>query len=317
VIGDRDPHHRRGVLLALVVTVLWSSSWVIIRFGLDDEGLRPLTFAGMRYGVAAVILGLVVVSRAPARRAIAALGLRELGVLAALGVVFYTLTQGAQFVALDNQPAATTSLVLSMTPLVVAVIAGRSLGERPRTRQVIGGLLVAGGATLYFAGSLRATAIGMAAAGVALASNVGASLIGRLVNRNTSTRPLVTTTVSMAIGAALLSAIGLGVEGIPAVSVRAAVIVGWLAAVNTALAFTLWNHSLRHLSATESAVINNTMLIQIALLAWLFLGETPGAVQIVGITLVTAGIIGSQLGSTITRSSAYERRDAAGSDSPR
>jgi drug/metabolite transporter (DMT)-like permease len=40
----------------------------------------------------------------------------------------------------------------------------------------------------------------------------------------------------------------------------------------------------------ESASINNTMLIQIALLAWLFLGEAPGAFGLLGIALVSLGI---------------------------
>ena len=58
-------------------------------------------------------------------------------------------------------------------------------------------------------------------------------------------------------------------------SLRAVVIILWLAVVNTAFAFTLWNFSLRHLGAGESAVINNTMLLQIALLGWIFLDEIP------------------------------------------
>ncbi|MBK5266459.1 MAG: EamA family transporter, partial [Acidimicrobiia bacterium] len=60
----------------------------------------------------------------------------------ALGVVMYALTQGAQFVAIDNQPAATTSLVLSLTPLLVAGFAAISLGEIPAGRQVVGAVLV-------------------------------------------------------------------------------------------------------------------------------------------------------------------------------
>ena len=42
-------------LLAVVVTALWSSSWVLIRSGLDEVE-APLTFAGLRYGLAAVAL---------------------------------------------------------------------------------------------------------------------------------------------------------------------------------------------------------------------------------------------------------------------
>ena len=61
--------------------------------------------------------------------------------------------------------------------------------------------------------------------------------------------------------------------------------------VNTAFAFTLWNQTLQHLSATESSVVNNTMLIQIALLAWIFLDEAPGGLQIVGILIVSTGVL--------------------------
>ena len=57
-----------------------------------------------------------------------------------------------------------------------------------------------------------------------------------------------------------------------------------------ALAFTLWNLSLRRLTAIESAGINNTMLIQIALLAWVFLGEAPGIMGLLGIATVSAGV---------------------------
>ena len=282
------------MILAVIVTVLWSSSWVIVRIGLDDEGLEPVTFAGLRYVTAALILMAVVLARPAARRNLASLRRGDLGRLTALGVVFYTLTQGAQFVALDHQPAATTSLMLAMTPLAVAAVSGRSTGERATPAQIGGAMLVTAGAIAYFSGSLGATAVGMAAAGIGLGSNVAGSVLGRVVNRAQHTTPLVTTAVSMSIGAAVLVVTGLLVEGTPTLSGRALVIIAWLAVVNTALAFTLWNASLRHLTATESALINNTMLVQIALLAWLFLSETPSPIQVVGIVAVSAGVVWSQ-----------------------
>ena len=103
---------RLGALgAALVVTFLWSSSWILIRWGLDDEALRPLTFAALRYGLAAVMLGAWVVGRPALRRSASRLDRRTAFGLLALGVVFYAVTQGAQFVAIDSQPAATTSVV--------------------------------------------------------------------------------------------------------------------------------------------------------------------------------------------------------------
>ncbi len=93
----------------------------------------------------------------------------------------------------------------------------------------------------------------------------------------------------MGVGAALLLAAGLATEPLPAITLQGAAISLWLALVNTAVAFSLWNHTLRTLTATESAAINNTMTVQIALLAWLFLGERIGAWQIAGLLMAVVG----------------------------
>ena len=45
----------------------------------------------------------------------------------------------------------------------------------------------------------------------------------------------------------------------------------------TVVAFVLWNRALGELSATEAGLINNAMLPQIAILAWIFLDEALGA----------------------------------------
>jgi drug/metabolite transporter (DMT)-like permease len=64
-----------------------------------------------------------------------------------------------------------------------------------------------------------------------------------------------------------------------------------LAVVNTAFAFTLWNHTLRTLSAVESSVINSLMMPQIAILAFVFLEETLSAKEIWGLILVGIGVL--------------------------
>ena len=297
--GDRHLSHLAAVGIALLVTVLWSSSWILIRWGLDDEGLEPITFAALRYGLAAaIVVGWFLLRGRAQRPPLTPMSRPALYRILLLGLVMYALTQGAQFVAIDNQPAATTSLVLSMTPLLVAGFAVGSLGEIPTRPQVLGAVMVIAGAWLYFSGDLGATTVGMIAALVGLGANVAASLLGRHVNREDRTSPLLVTALSMSVGAVALAGAGLALEGLPAVSLRAWLIIGWLAVVNTAVAFTLWNLSLKRLSAVESAGINNTMIIQIAILAWVFLDEPLGAVEVVGILLVSVGVFFTQ---TITR----------------
>jgi drug/metabolite transporter (DMT)-like permease len=282
--------HTRALLLALFVTMLWASSWVLIRWGLDDEGLRPVTFAGIRYLIAAALLAVIAAATPSARSAMTGMGRKTWASLVTLGLVFVALAQGAQFVAIDSQPAATTSLVLSLTPLLVAGVSTALLGERPTARQVLGAALIVIGAIAYFSGDLGFTGVGMLAAGVGLLANAAGALIGRAVNRDRSLPPLVVTVVSMGVGAMALVVGGVAVEGWPTLSARAWLIVIWLAVVNTALAFTLWNRSLQLLSATESTAINNTMLIQIGLLAWVFLDEVPGILDVLGMVAVSAGV---------------------------
>lgn len=45
----------KAVLLALFVTFLWSTSWVLIKLGLQAS-LPPVTFAGLRYTLAFLCL---------------------------------------------------------------------------------------------------------------------------------------------------------------------------------------------------------------------------------------------------------------------
>ena len=61
--------------------------------------------------------------------------------------------------------------------------------------------------------------------------------------------------------------------------------------VNTALAFVLWNHALERMKAFELAILQNTMLIQIGILAWAFLGEELTAPKITAMVMAFAGII--------------------------
>jgi drug/metabolite transporter (DMT)-like permease len=286
--------HRAATWQALFVTFLWSTSWVLIRWGLDGEELPPLTFAGLRYALAAVLVVAFVLLRRPPAAGRPSLDARTLSRLAVLGVLLITLAQGAQFVALAHQPAATTSLVLGLTPLFVAVVGTVALREAPSPRQLLGVLLVVVGAALFAVGDLWATGVGMLAALVGLASNGSASILGREVNRSARLSPAVVTAVSMAVGAVLLLGIGLIVEGVPTLTVEAWLLIGWLAVVNTAFAFTLWNRSLQRLSAVESASIADTMIVQVALLAWLLLGEWPGLAGLAGIVVVSIGVLLAQ-----------------------
>lgn len=286
--------HLVAVGQALLVTFLWSTSWVLIKLGLEE--IPALTFAGLRYTIAFFVLILLALSSAERRSALRSLSLRRWVELGVLGAIFYTLTQGAMFIALEHVPAISLTLILSFTPAVVALMAIPWLGERPRRIQWIGMVLFLLGVTIYFApagATLRV--IGLTAGLTCLVANAVSTLMGRAINRRGDLHPLVVTTVSMGFGSLGLLAIGTAVQGLPALGGRSWTIVLWLAVVNTAFAFTLWNHTMRRLTAIESSIINNTMTIQIALLAWLFLGESLDRRGALGLALAVVGALLVQL----------------------
>jgi drug/metabolite transporter (DMT)-like permease len=121
--------HLTAVLLALFVTFLWSTSWILIKIGLKAE-LPPITFAGIRYTLAFLcILPLVLFNREH-RQTIRELLKPKWMELIILGVVYYTLTQGAQFVGLSLLPASTLTLLLNFSPIFIALYSMFNMHER-------------------------------------------------------------------------------------------------------------------------------------------------------------------------------------------
>lgn len=300
--------HVGAVGQALFVTFLWSTSWVLIKIGLDDLDLQPLGFAGLRYIVAAAVL-LPFGVRALRARSGEPIDARLLARVLVYGLLFVAIAQGAQFAALAVLPATAVNLVLSTIPVAVAIIAvGRRI-EAPTPAQAAGvGLLIVG-AVLYF-GPLDITSaglLGIGAAALCVAASASASHLGRDLARDAMARlggSIGLTAISMAVGAVVLLAVGLIIEGVPSLDLRGWAIIAWLGVVNTAFAFTLWNHTLRALTAVESSVINNTMLIQIAILAVIFLGERLGPLQIAGLACAALGALTVQLVPVLRRRTA-------------
>lgn len=275
---------------AFIVTLLWSSSWVLIKIGLED--IPALTFAGLRYTVAFLVLTPFAFRRGNLEQ-VRKLSRRDWILLIMLGLLFYTLTQGAQFVGLFYLPAVTVSLLLNFTAVIITLLGIFLLAEVPNLRQWIGVVLAALGGILYFypIGVSSAQAVGLIIVITGVLANSGSAVLGRYINRSGRINPWTVTVVSMGIGSVILLISGLTFQGLPVLSLASWGIIVWLAIVSTAAAFTLWNHTLRTLSAMESGVINNTMLIQIAVLAWVFLGERLNQQEVAGLVIAAVGTV--------------------------
>ncbi|MBI5035325.1 MAG: EamA family transporter [Chloroflexi bacterium] len=293
-IAVNTPSHLRAVAQAFLVTFLWSTSWVLIKIGLTD--IPALTFAGLRYVLAFICL-LPFAFRSNHLSALKQLSRRRWVGLIGLGLLCYAVTQGTQFVGLAYLPAVTVSLLLTLTAIVVPLLGMFMLAEQPSPRQWIGVGLFLIGVVIFFnpivlpAGQV----FGFAVVLLGVLTNSLTSILGRRINLGWQLDPLIVTVVSMGIGATVLLITGLLIQGLPSLQPIHWGLIAWLAIVNSAFAFTLWNNTLRTLSATESAIINNTMLVQIAILAWIFLGEQLTVNKIIGMLFAMIGAIVVQI----------------------
>jgi drug/metabolite transporter (DMT)-like permease len=282
--------HLKAVLLAVLVTVIWSTSWVFIKIGLRE--IPALTFAGLRYFIAFLCL-LPFLFQKENWRQIRSFGKKDWLTLSLFGLVIYTLAQGAQYLALAYLPSVTVSLLLNLSTLFVAFSGMVILQEKPSWLQWGGVFLNLAGITIYFLPvSLAGGAwLGYIFAFISLAANIGGTLQGREVNRSGKYSALVVTIVSMGIGSAIMLIAGIAMQGLPPISLQGWGIVLLLAVVNTAFCFTMWNYIQQTLTAMEASLINSTMVAEVAALTWIFLGESLTGREIFGLALSIVGVL--------------------------
>jgi drug/metabolite transporter (DMT)-like permease len=275
----------RAIFEALLVTFLWSSSYILTKFGLLD--IQPLTLVGLRYLIASLLLISIALSRGEHGK----LSWNDWWKLSILGFLGYTVAQGLQCVGLFYLPSVSVTLILNFTPVTVMLLNIVFTGATPNRAQIAGMILVLLGAFLFFSDKLGG--YNLTGFIITLISGVGWAgymVAGKLLFKEKRVSILGNTAFAMGRGTALLSVSAYLVEGLKPIPVSGWMIILWLGVVNTALAFFLWNHALETLEAFELSVLQNTMLIQITILSIIFLGETLPPVKYVYIGLVFIGV---------------------------
>lgn len=278
---------------AVLVTFLWSSSYVLIKLGLQE--IPPFLFAAVRYTIVFTVLGTIYVTierTAKGGRDNTAKKSGKISLLVA-GICGYTLAQGLQFVGLFYLPAVTTSFLLNFTPIFVLMLGILFLREKASKLQAVGLVAAILGAYAFFSeklsgGGQEFGVLVVIVSGLAWAIYL---VIIRRIQRVDSFGSLKLTTITMGIGTTGLVLLGAIFDGPKPISLNALMIILWLSVVNTALAFLLWNRALRFIHAYELSVLQNTMMVQIAVLAWIFLGERLTYEMVFGIGLVIVGVL--------------------------
>jgi len=115
----------------------------------------------------------------------------------------------------------TTSLLLSFTTVVVALLGLALLKEQPTWMQWGGTALYLVGVLVYFypAQIPAGEVIGLTVAGVCVLGNALSTTLGRHINHNGTLEPMTVTFVSMGIGSVVLLASGIAMQGLPRLTI--------------------------------------------------------------------------------------------------
>ena len=238
--------------LYATLVLIWSSTWVAIKIGLED--VPPLLGAGIRFAVAGA--GLLLVARALGRplrtdvRLATVLGL--LPFAAAYGLIYW----GEQYV-----PSGLAAVLFGVMPLYSAAIASVALSDEPLRAGLVAGIAVAiGGLAIAFGESLAlgdadwALLAATACALAPLASAIGNVSIKR---RGAGLDPVVLNGWAMLGGGALLLVLSAPAEdwGAAVWSPQAVGSVAYLAAIGSAVPFVVLTILLRELPAVTMSYI--------------------------------------------------------------
>lgn len=282
-------NNRIGMmLLTALAPIVWGTTYVVTTKLLPPD--RPLLAAVVR----ALPAGLLLV--AVTRRLPKGIWWWRALVLGAFNIgAFFALL----FIAAYRLPGGIAATVLALSPLLVAGLASRLLGERLTLRITIAAAAGAAGVgLLVLRADARLDGLGVAAAiGGAVVFATGIVLSKRWPSPASL---LATTGWQLVAGGLLLLPVELLVEGAPPATLSTANLAGYgyLAIPGAAVAYALWFRGIRALSATTVSFLALLSPLVATTLGWLALGQTLTAAQALGGLVVLAAIVAAQTQTT-------------------
>ncbi len=273
--------------LYAVLVVIWSSTWVSIKIGLED--LPALLGAGIRFALAGVLL---LVGAALARRSLRT----DLRLALILGLLPFATTYGLVYWSEQHIPSGLTAVLFGMLPLYTALLAAVALEGEPLRARLLAGIGIAiGGLALAFNESLALgddDLAGVAALAVVLSpipSAIGNVAIKR---RGGALDALVVNGWAMLGAGAVLLLLSAPTEdwGETVFSAEAVGSILYLALFGTALTFVGLMLLLREMTAVATSFIS--VVIPFGALAFgaLLEDEVVTGTALLGAALVAAGI---------------------------
>ena len=239
----------------LILCGIWGSTWLFIKLGLAD--LPPLTFAGIRFLLASLILSALILARGvrwPRTR-------HDWFLIAIVGWLQFTLNYGLVFWGEQYIPSGLAAVLQSTFPAFGLVIAHLYLPyERITGAKVIGVLFGVLGILVIFSNQLTIAGHLALLGSVALVASAFFGAYSNVLVKAYGTQidPQVLAAGQMIFGFPPLLVIGVITEGNPFGfhwTIMAIVSLAYLVIVGSVIAFALYYWLVRHMEVTKTMLI--------------------------------------------------------------
>jgi O-acetylserine/cysteine efflux transporter len=268
---------RRHVAIALLVMLMWGVNFVVLHVGL--ESFPPFLFTALRFACVALLIPFVPRPGVPVRWVI---GVGLLLSAAQHGLVTLGLHEG--------MPAGLASLVLQLQAAFTIGFAVLLIGERPRGTQLLGAAIAFAGIGIIAAGRGGHVPLG------AILITIGGACCWGLGNVATR-RAAAPSPLGLLVWSSLVPPLPL--LGLSAVFERGEVVtldasgvlaLAYVVILSTVGGFGAWVWLLRQHPASTVAPFSLLVPVFGISSAWLLLGETPSATELVGAAVVLLGL---------------------------
>jgi drug/metabolite transporter (DMT)-like permease len=298
-----EPHEPRpalGYTMVATAATLFAVNGVVSKVieasGFSSQRLTEVRSTGAFLGLAAIV---ALTDRDAIRTHV-----RELVLLVALGVGGLALVQWSYFFAIHRLPIGEALLIQFVAPLLVALWARFVYREGVRRRIWIALALALSGLVLIVQlwHVHRLDGLGLAASGLACVSYAFYLLVAE---RGVKARDAISLSAWGFLSAALFWAAAQPWWSFPAETVDTSIslhghlsslhlsvwaLIAWMVVLGTIVPFALLVGALRHIPATRAGIIAMLEPVAGSVVAWAWLGESLGAAQLLGGTIVLVAI---------------------------
>ncbi len=293
--GGRGPRIRPGGVAPdlglLLMAVIWGVNFPVIKAALAE--IPPMAFNALRFPLASltVLVPVVLQGKLPWPHR------EDLPRILALGIVGNVVYQGFFILGLDATLAGNASILLSTIPVWTLVFSAARGHESPPLPVWLGvGATTVGMVSVVLGGELsvglgQETLVGdlliLSAAATWAAYAVGARKVIRKYGS------VAVTAWTLWIGSVVLILAGfpeLFSLELETLSFFAGFGVAYAGVMAIGLAYLLWNRGVKQIGSSRTAVYQNLVPVVALALAWAWLGERPGVLQLAGAGVILVGV---------------------------